>query len=133
MADRRNQENGESLIVPLTTQAIQILKTHYQNRTSDWVFASTVSSSGHVEEPRRSWRRILKNAGIENLRVHDLRRTLGSWQAASGANSYIIGKSLGHKTQAATAIYARLNIDPVRDSVSRAVDNMFEKMEGNYD
>ena len=40
------------------------------------------------------------------LRIHDLRRTLGSWQAATGANSYIIGKSLGHKTQQATAIYS---------------------------
>lgn len=59
------------------------------------------------------------------LRLHDLRRTLGSWQAATGANSYVIGKSLGHKTQQATAIYARLNIDPVRASMERATEAMF--------
>jgi len=47
---------------------------------------------------------------------------LGSWQAATGANSFIIGKSLGHKTQHATAIYARLSMDPVRESVNRATD-----------
>jgi integrase len=58
------------------------------------------------------------------LRLHDLRRTLGSWQAATGANSYIIGKSLGHKSQQAIAVYARLNLDPVRDSMGKAVKAM---------
>ena len=37
----------------------------------------------------------------------------------------LIGKSLGHKTQAATAIYARLNLDPVRESVNKATEAMF--------
>ena len=59
-----------------------------------------------------------------DLRIHDLRRTLGSWQAATGASLPIIGKSLGHKSLAATQIYARLNLDPVRASVSKATDAM---------
>lgn len=62
----------------------------------------------------------MNRAGITDLRLHDLRRTLGSYQAATGANSYIIGRSLGHKSTQSTAIYARLNIDPVRDSVEKA-------------
>lgn len=62
--------------------------------------------------------------GLMDIRIHDLRRTLGSWQAATGATTAIIGKSLGHKSQQATAIYERLNIDPVRASVKRATDAM---------
>jgi integrase len=62
--------------------------------------------------------------GLPDLRIHDLRRSLGSWQAVTGASSYVIGKSLGHKSQQATAIYARLNLDPVRASVERATDAM---------
>ncbi|MCB0713107.1 MAG: tyrosine-type recombinase/integrase [Ignavibacteriae bacterium] len=58
--------------------------------------------------------------GLMDIRIHDLRRTLGSFQAAAGANQYIIGKSLGHKSQQATAIYARLDLDPVRASVQAA-------------
>ncbi len=58
--------------------------------------------------------------GLLDLRIHDLRRTLGSYQAAAGANQYIIGKSLGHKSQQATAVYARLDLDPVRESVQLA-------------
>ena len=63
--------------------------------------------------------------GLMDISIHDLRRTLGSWQAATGATTAIIGKSLGHKSQQATAIYERLNIDPVRASVERATDAMF--------
>ena len=77
------------------------------------------------QTPKKAWARILAEAEIENLRIHDLRRTLGSYQAATGANGYIIGKSLGHRSQQSTAIYARLNLDPVRDSVNKATDAMF--------
>lgn len=62
---------------------------------------------------------------IADLRLHDLRRSLGSWQAATGANLSIIGKSLGHKNVSTTAIYARLNLDPVRDAMHRATSAMF--------
>ena len=63
---------------------------------------------------------------IHDLRIHDLRRTLGSWQAKQGASLAIIGKSLNHKSQAATAIYARLDLDPVRASVNSATAAMLE-------
>jgi hypothetical protein len=53
-----------------------------------------------------------------------LRRSLGSWQTILGASLPIVGRSLGHKSPNATAIYARLNIDPVRESVERASSAM---------
>jgi integrase len=120
----KETKNGEEQIVPLSGEVIAILKCRLVNKTSDWVFPSSNSASGHIEEPKKAWKRVIQNAGIEDLRIHDLRRTLGSWQAATGANSFIIGKSLGHKTQSATAIYARLNLDPVRESVSKATSAM---------
>lgn len=61
---------------------------------------------------------------MNDLRIHDLRRTLGSWQAKTGASLPIIGKSLNHKSHQATAIYARLDLDPVRDSIQRATTAM---------
>ncbi|MDO9600588.1 MAG: site-specific integrase [Azoarcus sp.] len=63
---------------------------------------------------------------MSDLRIHDLRRTLGSWQAKTGASLAIIGKSLNHKTHQATAIYARLDLDPVRQSVNAATSAMLE-------
>lgn len=65
-------------------------------------------------------------ARLEDLHLHDLRRTLGSWQAKTGASLVIIGKSLNHKSQQATAIYARLDLDPVRQAVNAATVAMFD-------
>ncbi|HRH35975.1 MAG TPA: tyrosine-type recombinase/integrase, partial [Catalimonadaceae bacterium] len=64
-------------------------------------------------------------SGLLDVRIHDLRRTFASYQAMTGSSLQIIGKSLGHKSQQATQIYARLNLDPVRSSVEKAVDTMF--------
>ncbi len=68
----------------------------------------------------------IEGVRIPDLRIHDLRRTLGSWQAKTGASMVIIGKSLNHKNQATTAIYARLDLDPVRASVNTATSAMME-------
>jgi integrase len=68
----------------------------------------------------------MRLADLANLRLHDLRRTLGSWQARTLASLILIGKSLNHEDQASTAIYARLDLDPVRQSVDRATTAMFE-------
>ena len=62
---------------------------------------------------------------MQDFRPHDLRRTLGSYQAITGSSLPIIGKSLGHKSQAATQIYARLDLDPVRNSVKKATEAMY--------
>jgi len=60
-----------------------------------------------------------------DLRIHDIRRTFGSYQALAGASLPIIGKSLGHKSLKSTQIYARLNLDPVRASIEKATEAMF--------
>jgi integrase len=62
--------------------------------------------------------------GLMDIRLHDLRRTLGSYQAINGTSLNIIGQSLGHKSLKSTQIYARLTLGPVRDSVSKAVESM---------
>jgi len=49
---------------------------------------------------------------------------LGSWQAKTGASLVTIGKSLNHKNPSTTAIYARLDLDPVRESVNTATSAM---------
>ena len=61
---------------------------------------------------------------IRDLRIHDLRRTLGSWQTMTGTTLPVVGKTLGHKTPQATMIYARMDLSPVRESVEVAVGAM---------
>lgn len=114
-------KNGFPVTVALSVQAMAILEQRKASSKSEWVFPGA-GDSGHLIEPKSAWKRILKRARIKDLRIHDLRRTLGSWQAAQGTSLQIIGKSLGHQTLAATQVYARLNLDPVRESVSKATD-----------
>lgn len=116
-------KNGESHTIPLVPAAVDILKIIQGKNTDNnpWVFPGS-GTTGHLVETKKPWKRILDKAGIKNLRIHDLRRSLGSWQAATGANLSIIGKTLAHKNVSTTAIYARLNIDPVRESMNKATD-----------
>jgi integrase len=122
-------KNGDSLTLPLIKDAIDILQNRKKlNKNLElsvlqqkYVFPSINSKSGHLEEPKKAWWRILKKAGIENLRLHDIRRTLGSYQAITGASLPVIGKSLGHKSSQATQIYSRMNLDPVRTSMEKAI------------
>ncbi len=114
-------KNGDPQIVTLSEEAITILKRRKETANSPYVFPGN-GRTGHLMEPKKGWWRILNNTGIKNLWIHDLRRTLGSWQAKTGASLTIIGKSLNHKSPQTTAIYARLDLDPVRASVDRATD-----------
>ena len=60
----------------------------------------------------------------DDLHIHDLRRTLGSWLASSGTSLPIIGRVLNHKTPEATKVYARLIVAPVRNAMEEATSAM---------
>jgi integrase len=119
-------KNGQPHLVPLSPEAVGILRQRADGRASVFVFPSTRSKTGHLGQPKTAWRRLLDKAQLSDLIVHGLRRTLGSWQARGGASLVMIGKALNHKTPEATAIYARLDLDPVRQSVENATSAMFE-------
>jgi hypothetical protein len=53
-----------------------------------------------------AWSRIRKAAGLNDLRIHDLRRTVGSWLVRDGASLHLVGSLLNHKDQKTTAGYA---------------------------
>jgi len=113
-------KTGESQTVPLVPMAIEVLRSR-EEVESEWVFPGP-GKTGHLVELKNVWARIIREAELKNLRLHDLRRTLGSWQAITGASLAVIGKSLGHKNISTTAIYSRLSEDPVREAMERAVD-----------
>ena len=120
-------KNGDPVTIALPPEAAEIIKARKANAVvgAKYVFPGS-GKTGHLVEPKKAWAAILEDAGLENLRIHDLRRTLGSWQARQGASLTIIGKSLGHRSQQATQIYSRLDMDPVRASVESATAAMIE-------
>ncbi len=115
-------KNGDLLTIPLTAVALEVLGA--RPRDGEWVFPAR-SASGHMEDPQRLWDALLKTAGLKDVWLHDLRRSLGSWSAMTGASMAIIGRALGHKSSEATRIYARFQTNPVKDAMERAQAAMF--------
>jgi integrase len=125
-------KSSKAQVVHLTKPAVEILsrrnKARAQNGPSDslYVFPSTRSVSGHVDRPQKAWGEVTEAAGLEGVNIHDLRRTAGSWMAASGANLSVISKSLGHATIQTTTRYARMDLSPVKAAMDTAAAAMLK-------
>ncbi len=78
----------------------------------------------HLVNITKPWARIRKAAGLNDVRVHDLRRTLGSWLVAAGASLPLIGKALNHSSVSTTQVYARLQLEPVRLALEANAERM---------
>jgi integrase len=143
----------EPLVVVLPPAAVDVLRRRRAERPGDsgWEFPSD-SATGHYTWPAEAWDTLLVRGGFakyrevtrtiygkprkkrevydRTLRLHDLRRTLGSWQANAMIPLNVIGQSLGHKSLASTQIYARLQVAPVRAAVEQAAAAIQAAAEG---
>ncbi len=84
---------------------------------------------GHLVNISKAWSRIKTAAGLTDVRVHDLRRTLGSWLVAQGHSLPLIGKTLNHSSVSTTQTYARLQLDPVRLALDANATKMLAVVE----
>lgn len=123
----RLPDTGQPHRIPLPRPAAELLEA--LERQGGQVFPGT-GASGHLEEPRKAWARVLKRAGVSDVRLHDLRRTLGSWMAAAGYSLPIIGRALNHKHPQVTAIYARTDNDTLRAAFEATAARMLETTNG---
>ncbi|WP_417415850.1 tyrosine-type recombinase/integrase [Hoeflea sp.] len=76
---------------------------------------------------QKPWEAIRERAGLENVRIHDLRHSFASIAVASGMSLPMIGKLLGHSQPQTTARYAHLADDPMKlaaDQIGRQIDIM---------
>jgi integrase len=113
-------KNGDPQTVALTAEAIGALENRMATTGGQgWVFPSS-GKTGHLIEPKKAWASLCAAAKLDNLRIHDLRRTLATWQVSTGANVVLIAKTLGHKSLRSTEVYARADQDPVRRSMQTA-------------
>ena len=108
-------KNGEPLTVPLVAEVVSLLQAR-QAKSSEWVFPGE-GKTGHLAEPKTAWKRILERGGIDDLRIHDLRRTLGSNMAAAGVNTITTARAMGHKTLSMALRYQQLGTDPRRAAI----------------
>ena len=114
---------GRPHLLPLPQAVVMLLHGLPHLLGCPYVFPGRDGKS-HLVNIGKSWTRIRARAELTDVRVHDLCRTLGSWLAASGASLVLIGKALNHSQVATTAVYARLQLEPVRTAVEENAGRM---------
>ena len=94
-----------------------------------WVFSTMGSPIGY-KRARAAFSRIVKRAGIENVRLHDLRRTVMTSAAMSGIGSHVLRDLLGHRTTAMADRYIRQTGSALADATEIVGANIAAMMEG---
>jgi integrase len=122
-----DSKTGEK-VVPLGQPALGLLSTIRERlekagtiNDDGFVF---VGREGHLVGLPKMWRKWRSEAGLDEVRIHDLRHSFASVGASSGTPLFVIGGILGHKATATTDRYAHLQDDPARtaaDSISNSI------------
>jgi len=80
-----------------------------------------------IHEIQKAWQRIRALAGLEDVRIHDLRHTFASVAVMNGMSLPMIGALLGHSQPRTTARYAHLASDPLREAAELVGKKLLEK------
>lgn len=102
--------------LPLSSQAIELLRKMKETAIEEHLFPSKIPGKP-LQDIKKSWKTIQKRAGLENIRIHDLRHTHASHLVSSGLSLSIVGKLLGHTQASTTQRYAHLADAPLRQAV----------------
>jgi integrase len=119
----KGKKGTEAHIVPLTDEALAVLRRRPRIVDSEWVFPGR---NGALTTLKKPWAQFIKRTGITDLTFHDLRRSLATAEGDTGAATEVIQKTLGHvENSAATKIYDRSQRRPeVRQAMKKAVRRM---------
>ena len=117
-------------VVP--TAAMDLLARRPRVEGSPWVFprATDPSRSVSIHVVENAWGRIRTAAGLDDVRLHDLRHTVGTWAARTGANAFQIRDVLRHKGVAMTSRYVNRDDEPLRALTQAVSDALTAALEG---
>jgi integrase len=113
--------------IPLNSAALEVLIG--LPRKSPWVIPGRDPAEPLVNLAK-PWKRIRELAGLDDVRIHDLRHTHGSSAAGAGLSLHLVGALLGHRQPGTTARYAHLAEDPVREASERVGLRLSAAMRG---
>ncbi|MFN3349097.1 tyrosine-type recombinase/integrase [Pseudorhodoplanes sp.] len=115
--------------VPLSRAAVAFVRARLTALPveAEWLFPGDLEGKP-IEDIRRFWADIQKAAGLEGVRVHDLRHTFASLLVSGGMSLPMIGKLLGHSSPKTTQRYAHLLDDPVRQGADAVGEMLRPKL-----
>ncbi len=113
-------------VIPLGAAALEALSEIPRIEGNPYVFPGL--EDRHFVGLQRAWERIRKRAGLEDVRLHDLRHSFASVAVAGGDSLYLVGKVLGHKQAGTTERYVHLSDDPVHAVADRTASSIAAAM-----
>lgn len=123
-------KGGKIRYVPMSPELAEEFRCYRLAIVEKRIFPAKRHATGNRQRVDRSFKNILRIAGIEEFRFHDLRHTFASWYMMNGGDLYELAKILGHSNIKMTERYAKLG----RDHISRTGDTaqkMWKLMEGD--
>jgi integrase len=125
-------KSGRPQVVTMNAPVRQVLKELESAKASEWVLPSVSSVKRPISKAgiEATWHRIRKAAQLEDVRLHDLRHTVGTYAGQSGANAFLVRDLLRHKNLAMTGRYVNRADSPVRTLSDRVGERISAAMEG---
>jgi integrase len=111
--------------VHLSPSAVGVLKALPRKSDNPWVVPGAKPDT-HMTDIDGAWQSIRARAGLNDVRIHDIRHSFASRALALGEGLPIIGRLLGHRRVETTARYAHLARDSVRESAERIASSIAE-------
>lgn len=115
-------KSGGAQVRLLPAPAVDLLRNLPRVEGSPFVFPSPTDASKPRGDFKGPWARIRKAADLEDITLHDLRRTAGSHMAQSGVPLQTIQEVLGQSHPGVTRIYARLASENEREALNTLSD-----------
>jgi len=113
---RLEQSKTGKSIRPLSQAALDFLRA-WPRLSSIWVFPSATLQSPY-QGIEKVWREVRRDAGLDDVRLHDLRHSFASFGISAGLSLPVIGALLGHKDVSTTQRYAHLANDSARQAAN---------------
>ncbi len=105
--------------VLLNAPAREIVARRMAEGTGPWLFASTRYPSRSRCPKLLLWYRVRREAGIEDVRLHDLRHTVASQAAMNGVPLPVVARMLGHSNVRMTMLYAHVGDREIEAAAER--------------
>ncbi|WP_136661670.1 site-specific integrase [Nitratireductor sp. XY-223] len=113
--ERHKTDKHGAKIVPLNDSALEVLKALPRIKDNPYVIVGREVGT-HLVNLQKPWRRVRKAAGLDDVRLHDLRHSFASFAVGAGIPLAVIGGLLGHRSVQTTARYAHLADDPLKQA-----------------
>lgn len=119
-------------VIPLGAAALDLLESVPRLAGNSYVFAGKMPGKP-IHNLRGPWEHIRDIAGLEGVRMHDLRHSWASQAAAAGLSLPIIGAVLGHSEPVTTQRYAHLSNDPLKAAADMVSERILQGMNNASD